>query len=157
MSFTGVLLLVFAISIGAATFIENDFGAVGAQAVVYKALWFEILLLMLTINMIVVIFTHKLYKRDKWPNLTFHVAFIIILIGAGITRFFGIEGMMHIREGQSSSSFVSDETYISGTILGPEEREQFADKVLFTPIKKSRYHETYTVDGQEVKLRLKIK
>ena len=155
MSFTGVLLLVFAISIGAATFIENDFGAVGAQAVVYKALWFEILLLMLTINMIVVIFTHKLYKRDKWPNLTFHVAFIIILIGAGITRFFGIEGMMHIREGQSSSSFVSDETYISGTILGPEEREQFADKVLFTPIKKSRYHETYTVDGQEVKLRLK--
>ena len=155
MSFTGVLLLVFAISIGTATFIENDFGPVGAQAVVYKALWFEILLLLMVINMIGVIFQHKLYAREKWPNLTFHVAFIIILIGAGITRFFGIEGIMHIREGDTANSFVSDETYISSTILAGEEKESFRKKVLFSPIKKSRFSKRVSAGDHMVYYKLK--
>ena len=154
MSFTGVLLLVFAVSIGTATFIENDFGPVGSQAVVYKALWFELLLLWLTINMITTVFTNKLYLKEKWPNLTFHLAFIIILIGAGITRFFGVEGIMHIREGESSSSIVSDATYISATILAGEEKESFNKKVLFTPVKKSRFSQNVSIGNNEAKLKL---
>ena len=60
MSLTGALLLIFAITIGAATFIENDFGAASAQAVVYKALWFELLLTFMVVNMIGVIIVRKL-------------------------------------------------------------------------------------------------
>jgi cytochrome c-type biogenesis protein CcsB len=155
MPFTGVLLLVFATAIGVATFIENDFGPTGSQAVVYKALWFEILLLLLVVNMIGVIFLHKLYAREKWPNLTFHVAFIVILIGAGITRFFGIEGIMHIREGETANSFVSDETYISSTILAGEDKESFQKKVLFSPIKRSKFSKTVTAGGRKVHYQLK--
>ncbi|MCB0506190.1 MAG: hypothetical protein KDC58_11930, partial [Cyclobacteriaceae bacterium] len=83
MSLTGALLLVFGISIGVATFIENDFGAIGAQSVVYKALWFELLLGLLVINMIGVIVVQKMWRKEKWTNLLFHSAFIIIIIGAG--------------------------------------------------------------------------
>ena len=155
MSFTGILLLVFAISIGVATFIENDFGPVGSQAVVYKALWFELLLLWLTVNMIVTIFLNKLYLKEKWPNLTFHLAFIIILIGAGITRFFGVEGIMHIREGESSSTLTSDETYISATLLAGEQKETFNKKVLFSPIKKSRFSKNVSIADNEVSFQLK--
>ena len=48
-----------------------------------------------------------LAQQKKWAILTFHAAMIIILIGAGVTRYFGYEGMMHIREGSSSNSFLS--------------------------------------------------
>ncbi|MBT5669722.1 MAG: hypothetical protein HOJ04_09125, partial [Lentimicrobiaceae bacterium] len=47
----GTLMLIFAFAIGTATFIENDFGATGAKAVVYNALWFNILLILLAINL----------------------------------------------------------------------------------------------------------
>ena len=40
MSLTGAMLLVFGVSIGVATFIENDFGPASLQALVYKALGF---------------------------------------------------------------------------------------------------------------------
>ena len=93
MSFSGTLLLVFGVSIGVATFIENDFGPIGSQSIVYRALWFEVLMGVMVINMIGVIILTKMYRKEKWINLLFHSAFIIILMGAGITRFFGEEGI----------------------------------------------------------------
>jgi len=75
MQFTGILLLVFAVAIGAATFIENDFGPVGSKAVVYNAKWFEFVLLLLAVNLTGSIFTRKLYKREKLPQFLFHFSF----------------------------------------------------------------------------------
>lgn len=154
MSLTGALLLVFAITIGIATFIENDFGAASAQAVVYKALWFELLLTLMVVNMIGVIIIRKLYVKEKWANLLFHVAFIIILLGAAITRFTGQEGLMHIREGQTATSFLTDETYISGTVLVGDEKVEFSEKVLFVPIKKSKFSEDVSVGDIETSITL---
>lgn len=155
MSLTGVLLMVFGISIGVATFIENDFGAIGAQSVVYKALWFELLLALLVVNMVGVIFAQKMWRREKWTNLLFHTAFIIILIGAAITRFFGQEGLMHIREGQTSSSFISDDTYVSATILDGDYKKEFHDKVLFSRIKNNRYSSSVTLASGSVDFKMK--
>ena len=42
----------------------------------------------------------------------FHLAFILITIGAGITRYVSFEGMMHIRKGESSNQIVSDQTFL---------------------------------------------
>ena len=154
MSLTGALLLIFAITIGAATFIENDFGAASAQAVVYKALWFELLLTLMVVNMIGVIFIRKLYVKEKWGTLLFHVAFIIILLGAAVTRFTGQEGLMHIREGQSATSFLTDETYISGTVLVGDDKVDFSEKVLFVPIKKSSFSENVSIGEIETSIEL---
>ncbi len=103
-----ILLLTFAISIGWATFIENDYGTQSARAIVYNAQWFEILLISLTTVLIYNIYRYKMYKRAKWASLMFHLSFVLIFVGAGMTRYIGFEGIMHIREGSSSSSMVSD-------------------------------------------------
>jgi hypothetical protein len=108
----GILILLFAIAIGTATFIENDFGAVGAKVAVYNAKWFEALLLLLCINLVVNIFRYKMYRKEKIVVFTFHVAFILILIGAGITRFIGYEGSMSIREGATESKMMSEDTHV---------------------------------------------
>lgn len=108
----GFLILAFAASIGAATFIENDFGTAGSKAVVYNAWWFNILLLWLGANLVTNIFRYKMWRRQKIAIFMFHVSFLVILLGSAITRFVSYEGMMHIREGESSNTISSDETYV---------------------------------------------
>ncbi|MDO8455269.1 MAG: cytochrome c biogenesis protein ResB, partial [Sulfurimonas sp.] len=103
MNTMAVLMLLFAASCGYATFVENDYGTITAKAEIYNALWFEILLGFLTLNLILNIVNYKMYTLKKAPLFIFHMAFIVILIGAAITRYVGFEGSMHIREGESSS------------------------------------------------------
>jgi cytochrome c-type biogenesis protein CcsB len=107
-----ILLVMAAFFMGFATFIENDFGADAAKRAIYNSWWFEVLLFLLALNFIGAIFTRKLYKRNKWPVLVFHVAFVIILLGAAVTRHIGYEGIMHIREGNSSNQILMHEKAI---------------------------------------------
>jgi cytochrome c-type biogenesis protein CcsB len=98
-----ILLVVLATALGAATFIEEKYDTETAGQWVYHAKWFEFLFLLLILNLIGHIKQYNLLKRKKWAGLTFHVAFIVIIIGAGITRYFGFEGVMHIREGETTN------------------------------------------------------
>jgi len=102
MQLTVILLLMFAVSAGMATFIENDFGTSAARIAVYSATWFEILLVLLAVNLGGSMIVNRLWRRKKYFIFFFHLSFIVILIGAGITRYFGVEGMIHIREGETS-------------------------------------------------------
>jgi cytochrome c-type biogenesis protein CcsB len=111
MQLMSMLILLFAFSIGYATFIENDFGRTSAKALIYNAWWFEMILILLTYSLINNVIKHKLFRVEKIASLTFHLSFILILIGAGITRYISYEGMMHIREGESTNQFISDDTF----------------------------------------------
>lgn len=105
MAVTTVLLVIFAVAMGIATFIESSEGASAARQAVYNAVWFEALLVFLCINLIGSLIRYKSFHRRKWSMILFHLSFIIIIIGAGITRYYSYDGMMHIREGQSSNFF----------------------------------------------------
>ena len=107
-----LLVLIFFVAIAYATFVENDFGTQTAKALVYNARWFEIIIFFLTLNMFVNIRRYQLWKRGKWPVLIFHLSFVLIAIGAGITRYISYEGLMHIREGERSNQIVSDQTFL---------------------------------------------
>jgi cytochrome c-type biogenesis protein CcsB len=117
-----VLMSIFAIAIGYATFIENDYGTMTAKAEIYNARWFEYLLFFLTVNLILNIYNYKMYTLKKAPIFIFHVAFVVIILGAAITRYIGYEGSMHIREGESASTMTSSDTYFSV-------EAKYADKV----------------------------
>lgn len=60
----------------------------------------------------------RLYKKEKWATLTLHLSFILILVGAFITRYIGYEGVMHIREGGTENTVLSDDTYLTTFIDG---------------------------------------
>jgi len=150
----GMLLVVFAFSIGGATFIENDFGTEAAKVLVYNALWFESLLFLMVVNFTGMIFINKLYRKNKLMVLAIHLSLIVIILGAAITRYFGFEGQMHIRNGQTSNQFISDNTYVSGEIIAGDERVPFNDKVLFAPIRNNKYSNRQKVGGKDVKLEL---
>jgi cytochrome c-type biogenesis protein CcsB len=154
MELTGILLMMFAISIGYATFIENDFGTTVAKSRIYNATWFELLLLLLAINMVGSIFTHKMYVKKKLTILLFHISFLVILAGAAITRYISYEGMMRIREGETSNSIISDKTYIqvwadNGTINYYHDK-----KVMPMPRSAGTYHHEFTIGNQAVKIKV---
>ena len=65
MKFVVLLLLIFAFSIGYATFIENDFGTASAKALIYNTWWFELLLIILAASLIVNMIKHKLFRKEK--------------------------------------------------------------------------------------------
>ncbi len=145
-----ILLFVFAIAIGSATFIENDYGTQSARALVYNATWFEALLIFITLTLIFNIYRFKMYKRSKWAVLTFHVAFILIAIGAGMTRYIGFEGVMSIREGATASIMMSDVMLLQ--IHTPKEQHE---KVLYlSSMGKNHLKENINIEGKEIEVEL---
>jgi len=108
-----VLFFPFAASMGIATFIENDYGTQTSKALVYNTWWFEVIMIFFVINFFGNIFRYRLHKKEKWPVLLFHAAFLFILIGAGVTRYVGYEGIMVIKEGETTDKFLSETTYLN--------------------------------------------
>lgn len=108
----GSLILLIAVSVATATFIENDHGSIAARIAVYNAKWFELLLLILAIHLTGRIIRCRLYTRKKFSVFLFHFSMLVILAGSAITRYFGFEGSMHIREGQKTNQFLSQNIYL---------------------------------------------
>jgi cytochrome c-type biogenesis protein CcsB len=147
--FMGFLLLVLAFSMGIATFVENSYGTEAAQGVIYKSFWFSLVLLLLAINLVVNFIRHKMYTRQRISVGLFHISFIIILIGAGITRYISFEGVMHIREGESSDFILSSDDY-----LNMKSNEQTTSTpVLFSTLSYKGFNEKILVGGREVKVK----
>ena len=154
----GILMFLFAFSIGLATFVENDFGSASAKALVYNSMWFNVLIFLLTVNLIGRIFISDMISLKKMPVLVFHIAFVIIVIGAAITRFISYEGVMHIREGNSSSVIMSNATYVMAKVGNEANSEVTENEVLMSPLSKNAYHDNirYTdVAGNKHKIRLR--
>jgi cytochrome c-type biogenesis protein CcsB len=151
----GLYMLLFAISIGAATFIENDFGTSAAQKLVYQSTWFEILLVLFCITLAVNVVKYKLIKRKLWALVIFHLSMIVIIIGAGITRYISYEGVMHIREGSSSNVVYSSNTYLNFQAQHQGQLYEFQEPVLFASVGDNSFHETYIIGNEKVDVAVK--
>ena len=150
-----VILAVFAISIGFATFIENDFGSVSARALVYNARWFELLLLLGSVNLTGRIIVKRLYTRQKFSVFVFHVAFVIILAGAVTTRYSSWEGTLSVREGQTTHKILSAETYLQITAGKGENAETHQFRISLNPLGKNKFIRRFAYKGQDMVLRCK--
>ena len=133
---TTVLLVAYAFTMAYATFLENDFGTQAVLSIIYKAWWFEAIMVLLAVNFLGNIWRYKLYRKEKLAIFTFHVAFIVILIGAFVTRYASFEGLMHIREGDSSNKIVSQDRYLMIEAKKGEEVENFEKKLNLSVFKQ---------------------
>ncbi|KAA3626495.1 MAG: cytochrome C biogenesis protein, partial [Bacteroidetes bacterium] len=152
--FAGLYIIVFAIAIGAATFIENDYGTDTAQKLVYSAKWFEVLLLFFAIALVVNIFKYRLYRKGKWPIFLFHISILIIFFGSLITRYSGYEGVMSIREGSASNRILSHESYLQTSIFDGSQGLLFENKTLFGSWGKNKFTKTYRTPQSDIRVEL---
>lgn len=148
------LMLIFAVSIGYATFIENDYGSMTAKADVYNARWFEILMALLAINLILNMINFNMARKEKWLIFIFHAAFLIILVGAAITRYIGYEGTMHIREGESNDVIVSAEPYITFNVIKGEKKYEFKESLFLSKRTINHFERTLEIEGKQIRVKL---
>ncbi|WP_406683419.1 cytochrome c biogenesis protein CcsA [Seonamhaeicola sp. MEBiC1930] len=121
---TGVLFIVFAAAMIAGTFLDagqETSPTPYTRNLIYNAWWFEAIMGLFVVNFCGNIFRYRLYKKEKWATLILHVAFILIFIGAFITRYVSFEGMMSIPEGGTENVFLSQKTYVTAYIDGDYE------------------------------------
>ena len=121
---TLVLLGVFAVAIAVATFIEADLGTKAAQALVYKAKWFEFVLALLIINLVMSLVFNMPYPKRQTGYVITHFGFIVVLLAAGVTRYFGYEGTMPIREGSATNFIYSAEDHLKLGVDGSLETSE---------------------------------
>jgi cytochrome c-type biogenesis protein CcsB len=150
----GVLFVLFASAMAAATFIENDFGSSAAYSMVYNTKWFELILLLLAVNLVGQMVIFKLYKIAKLPVFLFHLSFVLMIAGAGITRYFGWEGAIHIREGEEQNTCFSTEKYIgysikdvSGNII-----DSRSEKYSMTSVSADEYKKILNINDKDYEL-----
>lgn len=103
-----ILLVLYALSLASATFVETIKGTPFVKEWFYTSWWFIILNILLVANFVGVSIKRGLMKQRKWGALMLHYSFAIILIGALYTHLFSQEGVMHIREGETSDTLLSN-------------------------------------------------
>ena len=149
---TAVLLLVYAFSMAYATFLENDYGTPTAKALIYEAKWFEMIMFLLIINFCGNITRYRLWKREKWPVLVFHLAFILIFIGGAITRYISFEGQMSIREGETTNEIVTDKHFFKIQIEEKGDILTYQDiPYLMSPLHKD-FEANYEFHNKKIKI-----
>ena len=104
-----VLAGLYALILAAATFVENSYGPAAAREHFYYAPWFILLQLLQAVNLLAMFLQGSYFKRISKGSLIFHGAFVFIWLGAAVTHYVGVTGIMHIREGEMVSSMMRDE------------------------------------------------
>ena len=132
-----LLFIVYAVSMGAGTFVESKYNTDTAKILIYNAWWFEAIHVFFMINFIGNIKRYQLLKKEKWATLLLHLSFIFIILGAFVTRYISYEGMMPIREGAAENQIFSDKTFLTvfvdGEFKGEMKRRTYYKQVLLSP------------------------
>lgn len=148
----GVLfLLLFALSCAIATFIENDFGTQSAWALIYGSWWFAFIQVWLGLLVFYNMFRFKLFRADKLPSLIFHLSFLFILLGSGLTRYFGFEGVIHIREGHTENLLTSSDSFIQIKAQKDGKIYTNSKKKLFSTLGENSFDIDLDINGKKAK------
>jgi len=113
-----ILFVVFATAMAIGTFIEDKYNTDTARIMVYNAWWFEVIMVFFLINFLGNIKKYNLFRKEKWGTLLLHLSFILILIGAFVTRYISYEGIMIVEEGKSENQMFSDKYYLNVYVDG---------------------------------------
>jgi len=155
---TAILFLTFSAAMGVGTFVESMHGTDAAKILIYNAFWFELMMLLFLINFIFNIKRYNLLSRPKMGILLMHLSWILIIIGAGITRYIGYEGVMPIREGKISNEYLSSDTYLTVLIDGQIDnnplRRKFEKKLLLSEY--TQYSNDFIIKNVYNKKKFKI-
>lgn len=155
---TAILFIAFATSLAFGTFIESWYSTQTARIWIYNAKWFEGMFLLFIINFAGNIFKYRLLRKEKWAVLSLHLSLIIIILGAFVTRYFGFEGVMPIREGRTESQFLSEKTYLTvlvdGELDGVSQRKTLQSSVMFSEHVNNKLNWKSDFGGQDFSIEL---
>ncbi|MBL6646761.1 MAG: cytochrome c biogenesis protein CcsA [Flavobacteriaceae bacterium] len=151
---TAVLFIVFCVAMAVGTFVESVHDTATARIWIYNAWWFEAIMGVFVLNFLGNIKRYQLLSFQKWPVLLLHLSWILIILGAFVTRYFGYEGVMPIRENTSSNTFFSEKTYLTilvdGEMNGQAMRKKLQDDFLLAEPTNNDFKWKSDFNGQDL-------
>ena len=96
-----------------------------------------------------------MFQIAKIPTLIFHISLIIIIIGAGITRHISYEGSMSIREGSTSNTIVSDDTFFNFKVDDKLNQYSIEKKIYLNSLRNDEFKYDLTFIEKEIRLTYK--
>jgi len=97
-----ILLVLLGTTLGFGTWCEAKYGTPAAQHFFYHALWFQVLLFLLGITLIISALHRLPWQKHHVGFVMTHLGIILILIGNLLGIWFGVEGQLFIPEGEST-------------------------------------------------------
>ncbi len=147
--FMAFLFLTLAFSMAIATFVESSYGTPAARSLIFNTHWFEALWALFALNLLNNLFRYRLLSKRRFTIGLFHIAFLVMLLGAAVTRWVSYEGTMHIRENDSSDYILSSDDYFFAGIDGETDEKN----VHFSELTPKQYSSRFNVNGQRVKVK----
>lgn len=105
---TIALMIVYGILLGTATFIEKYYGVDMAKSIYYSPL-IGIIWLLMIVNWILLIIRNRTSLKRKFGYYMLHASFVFILSGAMFSHFKGVEGLLHVREGEQTNEIITNQ------------------------------------------------
>ncbi len=96
-----LLLLAFSTAIG--TFIESKYNQEIANKWIYHSWVMMIILSLLAINLFFVLIDRWPWKKRQIGFVLAHIGILMMILGSVMTRYFGIDAVLSVTEGQSTS------------------------------------------------------
>ena len=97
---------------------------------------------------------YRLVQQKKWASLLFHLAIIVILLGSSVTRYTGTEGMMHIREGETSNQYLSAESFLQFHVTEGSKTYAFEEPTHFSSLSSNKFNESYQIGNTILAIKL---
>ncbi len=101
--FAAVLMSLLLLAMACATVFESSHGRDRALDTFYRAWWFRSLLVLLGANILATLVIRYPFSRRQIGFVVTHVAILLILVGAWVTREFAVDATLGIAEGQSET------------------------------------------------------
>lgn len=107
-------LAVACVTMGTATILEKIYGSAFSDKYIYSSIWFIALWGIAAISGGIYFVKRKAYKRPAVAGI--HIALVLILVGAFITHISSHRGYIHLRTGESTNSYVSEDGELAGKL-----------------------------------------
>ncbi|HTN74803.1 MAG TPA: hypothetical protein VL096_06130, partial [Pirellulaceae bacterium] len=131
LSLAVILIFSSAVSLGLATFIEAAYGTPVVQFYVYQTWWFELLLILLAVNIFCAAAIRYPWKRHQTGFVITHIGLLTLLLGAFIGRSKGIDAQVSVFEGQMDKWAIDNAVNLQLNINQPGEKNSAIERVEF--------------------------
>ncbi|MHC5111285.1 MAG: hypothetical protein ACYTHJ_15555, partial [Planctomycetota bacterium] len=99
--FGAVLLMLLLVGMACATVFESTSGTERALVSFYHSWWFEALLTLVGINVLAATLARFPFSRRQTGFVCTHVSILVVLAGALVTKYQGLDGQLFLTEGTS--------------------------------------------------------
>lgn len=126
-----LFLLALITAIG--TFMESRFNQETADKLVYQSWWMNGTMILLALNLTAVLIDRWPWKKHHFPFILAHVGILTTLLGAFMTKYFGVDASIRIQEGEVAHRIVlpSEEITLYSSFDGLKFTRLFQEDVNF--------------------------